>query len=397
MLAVAVILSSATAVPRGAPAGSPTGLDERITATFVSFWDSPFSSRDLAQLRTRFSLTQEQASAASDALDNAQYQLALARRRVFVRYERAMEADPKINDTPTGRAVVKPDFERYLRDRAEIERTYLGELKGILRTDQLGAWDSFISARLLAAVDRDDTIPWPTLDEVLARAALEPKDQQAAMAAMAQARSEIDPAVSQVLSIQGERVRSEEEHWLFGSAEADDDALRKRTREVSRRMGDAVERGVKAAAGELGSEAAARLVAAYDTERILRVSGSRKPSRDSVVRDVLEVSTLSAEQREKVRSHVAAAEVEIARIQKELADVRRLVLLGDDAAQQKLDAIRGAVDEATKPVYRKLRSSVRGVLTDAQRRAFEEGSEPPLVQRRDDQPEEPLDRLEALR
>ncbi len=377
-LSLVLMLAASLAVARWAPDRPPARPADEILSPCINFWASPFGEPDVTRLKRLASLNADQTAAAYDILDAAQRELAMARRRLLIAYERLIEERPDVEKDAASRAAAKPLLTRFLRAREEVERNYLTELKLLVPDGATRAWDEFLIARRGAIPELRESVPWPTVEQVIERSDLDPQQRRLAESALQQYRDDITPAVSGLLTDIGQFRRAGEMRWLFDEPEPDAEAFQARTIAASRRIRDVVDRGVKSACAALPSDVAARLMTTYETERTLRIGRVQRAEQDNTVREVLTVSTITPEQRQRVRALVRRANTDLGRVYREIADQRAECLLGDPQAEERASHLLDAAQKAANAVFRELREKSRAVLTPDQRRAFDDGSEPPL-------------------
>ncbi|MCC6426789.1 MAG: hypothetical protein IT435_08195 [Phycisphaerales bacterium] len=349
-----------------------------VVGPYMDFWASPCTVGDIAILRRLAKLDDQQAGAAIEVLETAETEIAAARRRAFLRYEKLVEESPKVNEDAAARAPLKPTYEKYLREREDAERRFLDDLRVILNSGQTSAWEQFVRIRRIRAIKRDEHAPWPALEEVVEHAELKGEQRVLADLGVSSQRENMDAVVDELLRSQGALTRMHEGSWIFDGSKSEEESLNRKIRDGSRHMRESVDRGIRAIAANLAPEAAERVLAQYQVERIVQISNQRRPRSDNMVRDVLAVSTLTEEQNARVERHVRRAEAELARLYKDFVDVRSAHRLGDETIADKAEALQKEVWKAAIPVWQMLRKDVKAVLTEEQRRAFDAGDEPPL-------------------
>ncbi|MFO0832394.1 MAG: hypothetical protein U0637_11225 [Phycisphaerales bacterium] len=358
-----VLMALVLAAPCVARAQEVIARDVYIDEHLVSVDDVEF-------LRDAAGLSAEQSEAAMSLLAGAKERLATARRR----QERAERKMYQIEDEEAQRKEYRRYIERYVEDCATAEKEFMGDLRSLLTESQAGAWGRFERSRRRLLIR--NTMNLERLDMVsLLRNALGASkgggviDGELA-SAVEQYEQEVDLLVQQRRPLAKLLGRSTA-GWALGreedaKADADCRAIAVRIMELNART----ERVFGRALTEQQRDA-------LDLRYIRAVWGETIPhfERDSEVADVLHARGLSAAQKEEVRGIIAGAEAQLL----EACRTRMTKWEGLAVASVKGED-RGDDENFYATHVAKVQADVRGrvfgVLTAAQRAAYENGEDP---------------------
>ncbi|MCC6426790.1 MAG: hypothetical protein IT435_08200 [Phycisphaerales bacterium] len=266
--------------------------------------------------------------------------------------------------------------EQRIAGRIAAEQSLLDDLRAILTEEQQGRWDMFMKARRALAVQRARLMPWAMIGDVLGEFGLTPAEKSSLEAVVAREMDELDRPIREYLGIHGEL--DARQHSLKRDFDKERQ-IEKDRGEACLKLDERVQQAIRMIAGELGGDRGEALRAFHEGLRTQRVMKWTPLRRERPMRDYREVSTLSADQKKRIDDLIAVGEVERQVIYKQYTQFQRLAYAGQQLPQPESGQIREAADKAWDERFDRLKSDVRGVLTDQQRQAYDDGTEPQLV------------------
>jgi hypothetical protein len=346
---------------------------------------SPFqwqivSAADLRWIRESSGLPRTSFESARELIEGTRGQSRLLRLRVE---RRAEMFEQGTDGTPMPKAEVRRAEEQtrreYFESRLRLERELLADLQLVFGSDNEEAWRGFLRQRAIRGAWSEWNIPWPTLDDVLARFKPTPEE----LTLIADARQRCDEALYRVVEEvlpagreveRARRTESDDDNAALGPAIS-------RIQSVTRRVRDPIQTAVREIAGLLPPPRGQRWATMYEDAEILVVLQLPQVENDDFVRRILRISTLTEGQKREIREFVRNVDRERVEASRAAASVRISALLGDSSASERDETEADRANDVRRKIRQGLRAKIMAMLTPEQREAYIEGVEPPARSR----------------
>ncbi len=361
-----------------AGAWAPPARAQELISPYLEEGTEPFSLFDVLALTRRAAFNDEKLAAARDILEGSRIELAIAQRvldrtrwRIDLEHP---EDDPK-HAKPREQAL-KHAQSTFRSKSEEIEKGFLADMRMLLGSSQEPQWEKYLRDRRLYAF-------WMTsgvggivrIGTVLEHLELSDQERAGIARPLAEHEDEVDKAICDYLAIRRQQLAAQEA--ADGDLPADQaESYSTRTKATLVRAAESIARAVKTISAELTPEHAIAFAARFDVQRARLLLSATALEQDPEVGEIVRISTLTRDQKLRLRQLIRKADEEIARNYRPVLAAFDARLAGND-----YNFDQEAYEKATKaaaPVYAKLRKEMLEVLTSEQRRAMDEGAEPPL-------------------
>ncbi|MCC6426787.1 MAG: hypothetical protein IT435_08185 [Phycisphaerales bacterium] len=343
----------------------------------------PFGAYDLVWLNRHGNLSEDNRQAGRDILEGARIELTVAQ-RALERARYRLDVETPDDDQEKRREAMQTQgraLEAKFRSRREqIEREYLADLRMLLEPSQDREWQSFLHDRRIMAFRMGGGPPsMPRLRQLLTEMPLSSQEKESIAKPLIEHEAEFDKLITEYLGIWKQR-----RDVIIAAGDGDISGVQmqgfqSRMQAVSAKVLALSERAARTIAGELTPENAAILASRIDVHRTQSLLGITVLQQDQGLADLMRISTLTKEQKQRLRALVRSADAEIAKHYKPVLSAYEARSLEEwrDMTQAEQESYEKA-SKGSDPVYAKLRQEMNEVLTADQRRAMDEGAEPPL-------------------
>ncbi len=321
---------------------------------------------ELRLVREHFGLDREQSAVARELLSGALSEQ-LMQRRVYDRRRRDWESQDESDQT---KATAAAENQRYAARRLQIETSWLTEIRDVVLNDsQRAKWPQYERARRIADFLREQSDPGLLIPDLMRDAKFPPELLAAAQTPIESHLQALDDLARRFLALNGQ--------WLairWGTAKGDADAVEHQRDELGGKLSEVLKAGLRAVCDVLPANESQTLRAMFEARQASSEMGMGRFATMFPYSDILKISTLTPDQHTRLDAALSRADADIIKLVRTYSEERRKVA-GDQAARSKLRAQYRA-DQAK--VRRRTSEEVRGLLSDAQRDAFDKGAEPPI-------------------
>ncbi len=321
---------------------------------------------ELRLIRDHFKLDRDQLAAVRLLLSGAMTEHQMQRRL----HDRRRDLLDNQDETPQTKAALAAENQRFAQHRLKIESGWLTEVKELILTpSQLSGWADYERARRIDDAIRTFTDPQLLITNLLAEADLTPQELAAAQPAVDLHLQALDDAVKKYLAIKGQ--------WLairWGMATGDPDKVEEARAAAGAGLIELMRTGLRQVCGVIPPEKAETIKVLFELRQARDEYGLAKLVDDFPFSDMVKISTLTPEQRTRIDAAAATGDKDMLKAARVFYEARKTI--NDDwNAYQKL---RHQYNMDTWKVRRNVFRLIREILTDDQRRAFDDGTEPPV-------------------
>lgn len=321
---------------------------------------------ELDLVRDYFAPDREQLSTIGMLLSGAMTEQ-LMQRRVYDRRRNAWE---NAEQSEQIKATAAAENRRFAEFRVTVEKQWLAELRDLVLTDaQKAAWPAFERARrihemLYTEVDAG-LAPTALLHEI----ELTPEERAALAEPLERAAVVLDDVARKYLELNSQ--------WLsirWGKQKGDEDKVDQARSEVAAKIPEALQTALRLACDALPSEKGHALRTAFELRQARSDIGLSKSEESGPFAEILKISTLSDQQRTGILTALRAADLQIVKEAHAYTEARRQAGNDWDKYEKAAEEFNLKRSKAQRAAYKQ----VREILTDDQRRAFDDGVEPPI-------------------
>lgn len=358
---------------------------QQLLSPLLTGDEPPFSSLDIAWITRVCELDAERRQLCAEVLAQSRTEMVAAQRELLLANWKNEVAAPESDDAKTHEAALKrwQEFHGRFCDRREkIERSFLSDLRTASGASD-EAWRRYLSHRTMFALRLGADGLGADIEALLRSIPLTSAERAAADLHIRELYESMEKPATELLrlrAIYNEKVALIErtgdwENPKVASMYAELEKLSTRRQAEVQRLSELVARGVKVICADLSPENAAEFQRLLDVCKLQSAAQMMRMLDDSVVADLLRISTLSKEQRAAMRAQVRRAQSEGA------VQFKPIIAAYEAWASGK--EFDGSADfdnagERQQKIMRDLREKLMAELTPAQREAFEAGLEPPL-------------------
>ncbi|GMV26168.1 MAG: hypothetical protein AMXMBFR58_21990 [Phycisphaerae bacterium] len=351
-----------------------------LITPYLDEYNEPLTALDVLYLTRRAGLSDDQREMALMVLEDCRANVVAAQRRLSRAQGLAELEAWEIEDAkrPAWQQKTHRRLRREYFDRvAAIEKDALESLRVIVgRAD---VWPGFLrQRRIYAYLSVGSYSGIPPIERIIDGLHLATGQKQAVAVAVDEYLERLDGVVRELLAHHAEYMRAYESEG--GVSDDQERAFESRRVALLGRLVDVVDRGQKQIASLLPDDRVGEFLSRVEVAKAQRLLGAASFHQDEVVRDLLRISTLTPDQRAQMRRIIRQAEEEAARHFRPLIPIYEAAYAGRSSNQEsRQDELYEAANKAAAPITAKLRQELLGALNSDQRRAFEEGIEPPLM------------------
>jgi len=350
-----------------------------MLAPTIDVFEEPFTAADLRLLAETVSLTDDQKAMARELLAGAKAEFNAAERRAARVYHRTnmKQFAGMLDDRKSQDEWAKTERE-WRGAVIKSESQLMDDLKLLLDDEQARKWPTYLSRRMQKLLPTVQGAALPELETILKQVELSGAEREGAAEAIAAYDKEVDRISRELCSVRIELRRAMYETDRNTDSNARRDASQKAEvaeEALGKRFDDAVKRAARSIAAGLTPERGALLNTTVDVWAVRRELGVSFAERSRTIRDYLKISTLTAEQRARILELCREVDRELTMKMRNAAHDREMRNQGGPSREK----FEQALEESRKAAFARflaLEEKVQGVLTPAQRAAFEAGQEP---------------------
>lgn len=353
-------------------------LAQEVLSPSLGMYVPAFTGRDIRLLRTIAGIDREQMDVVVELFSGYRLQMKNARGRFDRLVARGWE-DMELGAIDQPQLEKIRDFEtaRFMSVAQDAEKSLLGDIHLILRQDQEASWERYLRARRAMAIERTDDLRYPMLESVLLEFGLTEDEHRTLKATLEQERAELDKPVSVFLRDSAMYEEARRKSRSPGGQPVDE-ALVARIADGSAALHDRVTRSLRMIASQLGGQRGEALTEFYEQCCIRRRMGEPPVADQRPFNELRSISTLTADQKKEMDALLRAAEGAWAIIFKEHAALRTEARFKPQANPQRYQDTHNEAQKQWVERQSRLKTQVRAILTDEQRRAYDDGDEPPM-------------------
>ncbi|MCK6477958.1 MAG: hypothetical protein L6Q35_14135 [Phycisphaerales bacterium] len=323
---------------------------------------------ELRLIREHFALDKDQAATVAMLLSGA-YSEQRMQRRVYDRRRAVWESE---DGSEKSRAAAAAENQRYADRRLAIETTWLRELRDLVLTpEQAARWESYEQARRVNELMIVNSSGELRLTEMLRHVELTPDEKTAVADPLERHMKSLDEIARKYLAASST--------WLairWGRMKGDLDKAEAQRDQSTTGLNDVLRAGLRSVCDVLPPEKAAALRATFEIKMSLAEYGWSRLEEHGIVGDYLKIATLSDDQRDRIRAAFAESDNQMIKLARAYREKRTAVRHNPPQYEEVRNTYYRDRARATLAAIR----TVRAILTDEQRAAFDEGREPPVDQ-----------------
>jgi len=333
----------------------------------------PFPARHLNIARNRLDLSDEQYSQARDLWEGTNEEILRTRIRLR-RKEQALQfqfEDGNFKEDKYTAAWLELTRDN-LTEKVRLEESMLSDLRSLLTETQTPNWDKFLRDRRIECLKDSSFIAWPTINDLLDAMKLSDAELDAIQEPLEEHLTEFDTVVKSFLAQRKVVIALNRD-----KPDGDHESERAKLRTQSAAVRESILKGIRSVGSKLPFEKAQDLQLRYEEMETARLSGWTKAIREEPFRDYLAISSLTKTQKNQLEEIANNLDRRSLRLYSKhtLEDRNRMLGLPDPKDAPSYDWEKFSIEH--NAIRKEARTRSWAVLTDAQKKAYTDGTDIP--------------------